>query len=332
VLSVFFDEQTNPTPMKMKCMLGILPVLFSHLLLAQSDAAKFEVSAGGSFAKPKIVPHPERLALAQVTIQYMQASTAKTVGKDKNSGSTAGARITAYLETTDGELTAEDFQELTDYFYGYMQKKMKEAGIDTVAWRAVTATDFYKSGAEKVDLDPSDGYSITAHGGNVLYGGGIPFAFGKIKKASRFCEEIGAPAGFFYLTVDFADVLINVDIKVSHEENQFFSKTTTKKNYKWMVTPGLKVTSSTAKSITLFWNEKSQSESMWLKGDIKGGEKYADDVSDDKSRLKSNFARLWAFRKEIDPIVISTTRDKYKAAARIALEKYAEAFVARTQM
>lgn len=318
--------------MRIKETIGIILILAGYLSNAQSDAEKLQVSAGGSFAKAKIVPNPKALALAQVTIQYKLASTAKTVGKDKSSGSMAGARITAYLETTDGELSAADFQELTDYYYNYQQQKLKEAGIDTVAWSVITSTDFYKGGSEKVDLDPSDGYSITAHGGNILYNGGVAFAFGKIKKASRFCEEIGAPAGFLYLTVDFADVFINVDIKVSHEENQFYSKTTTKKNYKWMVTPGLNVTPTTAKSISLFWNEKSQSESMWLKGDIKGGADYADDVSEDPSKLKSNFAKMWAFRKEVDPIVIQTTREKYKAAAKVALEKYAEAFVARTKM
>ncbi|MFN8395892.1 MAG: hypothetical protein U0176_14745 [Bacteroidia bacterium] len=48
-----------------------------------------------------------------------------------------------------------------------------------------------------------------------MYGGGIAFAFGKIKKASAFCEEIGAPAAFIYLNVDFADILLDVDIKSS---------------------------------------------------------------------------------------------------------------------
>ncbi|HNI96129.1 MAG TPA: HrcA family transcriptional regulator, partial [Leptospiraceae bacterium] len=48
-------------------------------------------------------------------------------------------------ETTDGKLTDADFQEITDHFYNYFQRKLAAAGIDSVAWSTIAGTDFYKT-------------------------------------------------------------------------------------------------------------------------------------------------------------------------------------------
>ncbi|MFN8395893.1 MAG: hypothetical protein U0176_14750 [Bacteroidia bacterium] len=76
------------------------------------------------------------------------------------------------------------------------------------------------------------------------------------------------------------------------------------------------VTPSDANSNSLFWNEKSGSEALVVRGDISAGTNYADQVSQDESRMKNS---LWAFSKEMKPVVIETTRDKYKAAAKASL-------------
>jgi hypothetical protein len=278
----------------------------------------------------------DKLALAQITINYKLTSTEKTATKS-NTGQVAGAKISAYLETTDGKLTDYDFQEITDYFYSYFQKKLKENGIDTIAWNTITGTDFYKTGIEDTDKNKKEKsenvwVTSTANKGNILYGGGIAFAFGKIKKASKFCEQIGAPAGFFHLTVDFADLMVNLDMKTTTSSNYYYSKTTTKKNYKWAVNPEMSVTpfipSVLGGNNSLFWNEKSQCESLWLRNDIVAGVKYADAANEDASKLKNNG---WAFNKEMTPVVIETTKEKYKAAAKKALEKYADAFIAKSK-
>ena len=62
-----------------------------------SDADKLKVD------KPKILSKLDKLALAQITINYKLVTTAKTVTQEKKTGQTAGARVTAILETTDGE-------------------------------------------------------------------------------------------------------------------------------------------------------------------------------------------------------------------------------------
>jgi hypothetical protein len=306
----------------------------SQLSFAQSDAEKFQILVGGSFAKPKIIPKLTKLALAQITVNYKITTEERTATKEKSSGSVAGAKVTAYLQTTDGDLTENDLQEVTDYFYSYFQKKLKSSGIDTVGWSTIAATDFYKD--NKVDEEKDGGeragnvwVTRTANNGNTIYGGGIAFTFGKAKKATRFCDEIGAPAAYFFVTLDFADVMVNVDIKTT-SENLYYTKGTKTTKYKSAVSAEMKVVPNT-NQISLFWNEKYQAESLLLKQDLESGGSYADNIGEDTSKARSGLAKAFAFRKEMTPVVIETTREKYKVAAKKALEKYADAFVEKAK-
>ncbi len=293
------------------------------------DADALRIMVGGSFAKPKIVPRLEKFAVTQITVNYKLTSTQTTVGKEKSymgGSKMAGAKITAYLETTDGELTEADFQEVTDHFYAYFQKKLKSSGIDTVAWSKITATEFYKDNAEKSegnDEKEENQVKMTtnARNGARIYGGGTAFAFGKAKKATNFCEEVNAPAGFFHLTVDFADLSADVDIKTKRTTR----KETTTTKYSSSVKPNMKVVPTANTGLTLLWNEKSQSETVIVQKDISSGYNYQATLTEDASRIKN---RAFAFAKSMKPVVIETTREQYKAAAKKALEKYADTFIA----
>ncbi|HEX2898199.1 MAG TPA: hypothetical protein VHS96_00615 [Bacteroidia bacterium] len=316
----------------MKKLLGLfaLIVLTGNLLLAQaSDADKLVIGVGGTFAKPKIIPSLQKLAIAQIKVNYKLTSTTRTVSKEKSTGAIAGAKLTAFLETTDGKLTEQDFQEITDYFYGYFQRSLKANGIDTVAWATIAATEFYQNASEKTveassETSGNAWATASAHKGNILYGGNIGFAMGKIKKASAFCEEVGAPAAFFNITVDFADVMVDVDIKTSGLGFYSIPKSRSWK-YNSAVAAQVKVV-PTNPGFSLFWNEKSQSESLYLNNDIESGVVYHDEMNQDLARMKNS---MWAFSKEMNPVVIETTREKYKAAAKKALEKYADALIAK---
>lgn len=312
-------------------VLALSCALCTYTVSAQ-DADAIQIVTGGTFAKPKITPRLEKLALAQITVSYKLNTTHTTIGK--GGGKMAGAKVTAYLETSDGNLTESDFQEVTDYFYSYFQKKLKANGIDTVAWGTVTSSDLYQAADGKVqDNEEEKGkgnvwVTYNANKGNTIYGGNIAFTFGKAKKASRFCDDIDAPAGFFYLTVDFADIMVDVDIKSkepSYPSGFYpYTKTTTFK-YNAATKPNMKII-PTNPGFTLLWNAKSQSETVSLQKEISSGVTYHTSVTQDKSRLKNN---LFAFAKEMDPVVIETTRDKYKLAAKKALEKYADAYIAK---
>lgn len=321
----------------MLAFLGISTSIFAQSSdESNKNAEAITVAVGGSFAKPKIMPRLEKFGLAQITVKYKLTTTERTVGKDKSSGKVAGAKLTAYLETTDGELTNADFQEITDHFYSYFQKKLKENGIDTVAWNTITGTDFYKNADDKVvsnDEEKGNGQvwvTFNAHNGNILHQGNIAFAFGKIKKAARFADEIGAPAGFFQVTVDFADIMVNVDIKSSESgyPSGFYPYTrTTTFKYSAATKPNMRVVPS-PQSNTLLWNEKSQGESIVVNNDIESNAIFHTAVNQDPSRIKN---KAFAFAKSMDPVIIETTREKYKAAAEKALEKYADAFIAKAK-
>lgn len=297
----------------------------------KGDDEKFQILTGGTFGKPKIIPKLSKLALAQITVNYKITTEERTIGKEKRSGSVAGAKITAYLQTTDGDLTENDLQEVTDYFYSYFQKKLKASGIDTVGWSTIAATDFYKN--NKADEEKDGGeragnvwVTRTAHNGNTIYGGGpTVFSFPKLKKASRFCEEVGAPAASFFITVDFADVMVNIDIKTSTVDNVYWVTKTKSTKFKSAVKPEVKAVPSTQS--TLFWNDKTQMETLGLVQEISSGVAYADNTVEDASKARSGLAKAFAFSKEMTPVVIETTREKYKAAAKKALENYADAFV-----
>lgn len=321
--------------MKNKFILFVFLGMLTISITAQTaDVDKIQIATGGAFAKSKIAPNLSKFAISQITIQYKLTSTAKTIGKDKRSGSVAGAKLSAYLETTDGELTTADFQEISDSFYAYFQNRLQTNNIQTVDWSVITASEFYKGESEDDDKkggrDENVWITNNANNGNTIYGGGIAFAFGKMKRASKFCEEIGAPAGFFYLTVDFADLLLNMEYRVGKSDGLYYSTTTKSKKYTWAVNPTINVGSPELAlgrlSSTLIWNEKMQAEMLYLTEPILGTLKYADNASEDASKLKNS---LFAFRKEMQPVVVQTTKAKYKEAAKEALQKYADAFVAK---
>ncbi len=314
---------------------SMIAMLFIATATTAQTSADGKINTDAIQTAGKVMKHIDKFGVAQLTVSYKLTSTESTMGKERSTGKSAGAKLTAYLETTDGQLTSEDFQEITDYFYSYFQKKLKEKGIDTVAWKTIAATDFYKDADEKtVSNDEQKGsdqvwVTFNANKGNILYGGFAAFAFGKIKKASNFCNEIGGAAGFFYVTVDFADILVNLKISTGgsvYPSGYYPYTVTTSYKYHSATKPDMKILPSDTNS--LLWNAKSQAQNVSLQQDLKTDTKYETAVNQDPSRLKN---KAFAFAKSMNPVVIETTREKYKSAAKTALEKYADTFIAKVQ-
>ena len=316
-----------------------------------------DVAVGGTFGKSKIIPRLDKLAIAQASIYFKNITTREVVehergalGRRKTDGGSVAGRITAYLQITDGELTEADYQELADGFYSYLSAQLNAAGVSTVDWNTIAATDFHREEGKdlddvKKDLDAMKKKgqvytAVNANKGNVLFkyniDGGINpgFAFGKIKKANRFSETVGAPVVFMHLTVDFADIWLDGDVRTGTKETRtsFYTKITKTKKWKMDSEVGadMKVTPA---GLSMFWNEKAQTENLVVKQDIHSGEAFASAVSEDaekeKLRAKDN---IFAKDFNLTPVVISTTKAQYKAAAKKALEVYADAFVAKVKM
>jgi hypothetical protein len=301
-----------------------------------ADASRF------AWEKSKLIPKLEKLAITELTVNYKLTTTAKTtVVEDRSGGKIAGARVTGFLEFTDAEPTLDDYQGITDHFYRYFQKKLKENGIDTVGWNEITASEFYqKSGGEEGDKEDAQKegggnkwVTCTANKGKIIHKGMTGFAGGKGKRAMEFGKEF-ANAITFKVNVDFADVMVNLDVKSTDSRSiggGWYYPATTSKKYTWGVHAQMMVGDQDNKNErTFIWAGKGWPEFLYQWNDIPVAGEYAESVTEDLSKARSGLAKGFAFRKELDPVLIQTTREKYLAAARNAVEKWADAFVART--
>jgi trehalose-6-phosphate synthase len=82
--------------------------------------------------------------------------------------------------------------------------------------------------------------------------------------------------------------------------------------------------------MSLFYNEKNQTESMGITKDVSSGLEFATSVTEDPNMEKLHTKEdIFARDFNMTPVVISTTKAQYNAAAKKALENYADMFVAK---
>jgi hypothetical protein len=298
-----------------------------------TDAARFK------WEESKIIPKLKKLAITELTVNYKLTTTAKTITKeDRSGGKIAGARVTGFLEFTDSDPTQADYQRITDHFYRYFQKKLKENGIDTVGWNEVTASEFYqKSGGDDEKDDAAKEGSgnkwvvSTAHQGKIIHKGLAGFAGGKGKRAMEFAQQFGTAASF-KVNVDFADVMVNLDIKSTDRKDVgggWYYPATSSKKYTWGVHAQIMVGDPDNKQWTYIWGAKGWPEFLMQWSDIPTESDYSTSVTEDVSKARSGLAKGFAFSKELTPVLIQTTREKYIAATTHAVEEWVDAFVAR---
>jgi hypothetical protein len=297
-----------------------------------TDASRFNWDAS------KLVPKLQKLAITELTVNYKLTTTAKTITKEQRSGGhIAGARVSGFLEFSDSEPTQADFQSITDHFYRYFQKKLKENGIDTVGWNEITASEFYqKIGEDEEKETQKEGGGnkwvvATANQGKIVHKGMAGFAGGKGKRAMEFAKEFGTGASF-KVNVDFADVMVNLEVKSTDAKdigNGWYYPATSSKKYTWGVHAQMMVGDQDGSERTYIWGAKGWPEFLYQWNDIPVEGNYAETVSEDMSKARGGIAKAFAFSKELDPVLITTTREKYIAAATKAVEKWVDAFVAR---
>lgn len=322
-------------------MLILAAVFFCETGLAQkkkeavvekTDASRF------NWDRSKLMPKLKKMAITELTVNYKLTTTAKTNVQEKGTGKMAGARVTAYLEFTDSEPTQDDFQGITDHFYRYFQKKLKENGIDTVGWNDVVASDFYKKiGDDEKDDSKKEGGGnewvvCTANKGKIVHTGAAGFAGGKGKRAAEFADQFGTAASF-KVNVDFADVMVNLEIKTTARKDLFdgwYYPEVTKQKYTWGVHAQMMVGDQDKNQWTYIWGTKGWPEFIFQWSDIPVASEYATSMTEDVSKARSGLAKQFAFRKELTPVLIQTTREKYIAAAKHAVEKWVDAFLAKT--
>ncbi len=331
----------------------LLVGLIALTCAGEAGAQAISLVGGGAMGKKVVVPKLDNIAIAQATVYFKHATTHEFLknergafGSRKSGGSSVSGRLTAYLETTDGELTAADYQELADGFYSYFTNKLKASGIPAVEWSKIAGAEFYQkdgedlgeNGIEEKQQGGQAYVRVNANKGKVLYNfnpfGGINpgFAFGKGKRAGKFSEEVGAPALYVHVVVDFADIVLDGDVRTGESHKSAgvgLTKITKTKNFKFEAEagPNLKIKSNLGSA--MFFNQKYQVDQMVVASDISSGVSYASAVSQDpeKKVLKKP---VFTFGKDFKatPVVIETTKEEYKKAAAKALERYADEFVA----
>ena len=149
-------------------------------------------------------------------------------------------------------------------------------------------------------------------------------------RGSEFAKALGTGASF-KVNVDFADVMVNLEVKSTDTKDiggGWYYPATSSKKYTWGVHAQMMV-GDQDKERTYIWGPKGP-EFLWQWNDIPVEGNYAESISEDASKARGGLAKAFAFSKELDPVLIITTREKYIAAAKMAVEKWADAFVART--
>src|SRR4051795_4089576 len=111
--------------MKKSLLLLVMTVFLGTTIQAQKKKDKTEEKHEYDkfiMEKSHTIPDLKRLAIAQLTVDYKLTTTAKAITQEASSRKIAGARVSAYLEFTDGDMSKEEYQEITNHFYSYFQK------------------------------------------------------------------------------------------------------------------------------------------------------------------------------------------------------------------
>ena len=200
----------------------------------------------------------------------------------------------------------------------------------------MTAHEFYQKVSDDEDKDEkkekggNEWATATAHNGKMLHNGMAGFAGAKGKRIMNFIDDLDATVGFFELNVDFADVMVNLEMKSSRHDGWLYTETTSSKKYTWAVNPEMTV-GLPENAAPMLCGAKGWPEFVLQWNDIQTNARYDAVMSEDPSKARSGLAKQFAFKKELTPVLLQTTREKYKAAAKLACQVYADAFVERCQ-
>lgn len=341
---------------KLKIILFLLSTCIVLGMQAQNSdySQSLDFGAGGTFGKVKGIYAMNKIALGQVSVTYKQISTKTQTVREKKfggfgkvQGKAATGSVTAYLETTDGELMEADYQEITDHFYQYFQQRLKSNGIEPISWTQISTSEFYQSFAsEKTEEENKDEnaaqVTYRANKGHKLYGTGrfAMWGFPKMKKAGKFCDETGSSIAAINVVVDFSDIDVQVGVSAGGAYKSTWTptsqSTTTTMSSKTNVAAVMRVTPHLEnEGNSLFINGKLQAENVYVNASIPAEMTYAEAITEDPSKAEKRnaFFRVGLSKKlESTPVVISTTKAKYKLAAKKALENYVDAFIAKTKL
>lgn len=288
----------------------------------------------GTFGKPDVAKKTSKMALTQVRVHYKIVTTKAVSTRDN------GAKVTVYL---DGAMTNDDLQKLTDEFYASLQNKLTKLGISFVDWPAIAGTEYYndreEATAEKnnVNADGKNGQawvSFTANKGPVFYRysvdqtqafGNELLAYSKMKKIAKMCETLDADFGTFDVVLDFTAIDLSTSKDTVWQEDGRYLSYGADYNIGAMM--------SVPQSYTLFVTRKNGFDQYASKLPVGQRDFFSGKPFEDKNKAALKTKAIFGdTRFTFTPVVIDAKRELYVAAARRALELYADMFVEKMRL
>lgn len=285
----------------------------------------------GTFGKPDVMKKTNKLALAQVRVHYKLVTTRAAETRDN------GARVTVYL---DGAMTDADLQRLTDEFYVVLARKLGALGIEFAPWDAIAKTQYYNNREEatleknNTSADGGNGQawvSFTANQGPVFYryeltkGYGELLAYSKMKKIGKMIEEVGADFATFDVVVDFTAIELATSRDTVWEDSTKYLRYGANMNVAAMM--------SVPQSYALFINQKMGFDQYASRLPVGQRDYFSGKPYQDESKAAYKTRTIFGDTKfTFTPVVIDARRELYIAAARRALELYADVFVEKMRL
>ncbi len=285
----------------------------------------------GTFGKPDVAKKTNKLALSQVRVHYKIVTTRAAETRDN------GAKVTVYL---DGAMTNEDLQNLTNEFYATLQRKLGALGIEFVDWNAITQTEYYNNRedatAEKNNVNSDGGngqawVSYTANQGPIFYrydlnkGFGELLAYGKMKKINKFTESLGADFASFDVVVDFTAIELATSKDTVWQDGGKYLKYGADYNIAAMM--------SVPQSYVLLINQKNGFDQYASKLPVGQRDFFSERPYEDANKVAYKTRTIFGDTKfTFTPVVIEAKRELYIAAARRALDLYADMFVEKMRL
>jgi tetratricopeptide (TPR) repeat protein len=319
------------TTMKTKLFGSILLLIFAISANAQNLGQVADKTFGyvkaGTFGKPEIIKRTSKFSIGQVRVHYKLVTS-----RSKKQGDNS-ADLTTYLES---DLTKGDLQNLTNEFYAILSQKLNQAGIGTVDWKAIEATETFQKELQKQaakqgsDYDGKAGQawvSFTAFDAPVLlrykpYGWTELIGNGQQKAFKKLAEQTGGNFLSMDLVVDFASITLDAEIK---QDKGFIFYGDPYFRAEYRIGGMMNIPAG------YIWMSDAKNEFDQYKIDLPIAErtpftsaKPYEDASKASAKNKDTFGDG---KIKFTPVIIPTTRDAYLNAARKVLTLYAEMFV-----
>lgn len=273
-------------------------------------------------------------------------------GAAKSLGSSMSAELIAYLLFSDEEPGAEEYQDITNEFNDYLNKKLIEKGLHLIDWAEFENSDYYANLKENKEKDFQEDQDMVKKGNawRIFTANNGPrvikynpashkytsFGVPGVQKLKKYAKGVNAKTLMaLNVVVDFADIFLEGDAHSGRTERTYSTVDWKKSTVKYDLSPHVRVTSreNGGSQIYYFTASSGAYDEFYSVTDIRASQpleatKSQDsDLSMNKNLLESFLGSLpsVAQKHSINPFVVETTKEAYLNSVREVLMQYADA-------